>query len=103
MTKEPPHTIRFSTAKAPTDGEIFSQILHPGWSSAADLALLAARDANKSFFEIAKQLGRNTTAVTQRYHRLRSVPNIEKLLDAYGNKQTPYDPEEDLSGLRITE
>ncbi|WP_300074096.1 hypothetical protein [uncultured Ruegeria sp.] len=103
MTKELPHTIRFATAKTPTEGEIFSQILHPGWSSAADRALLASRAANKSLFEIAQQTGRSTTAVTQRYHRLRSVPNIEKLLEAHGEKQTPYDPEEDLSGLRTTE
>ncbi len=68
-----------------------SPVLHPGWSSASDLQILEARKNRTNFSDIAKQLERSTISVVQRCHRLRTVYDIEALLNDYGGSSKSYD------------
>lgn len=63
---------------------------HPHWSSRDDHALMTARAKRENFTVIAKRLGRSRIAVEQRWHRLRVIPNVVKLLEAYGLSSKPY-------------
>lgn len=65
-------------------------VFHPLWSAADDHALLTARAAGDNFSAIAARLGRSRIAVEQRWHRRRVVPNVAKLLEAYGLSPRSY-------------
>lgn len=65
-------------------------IFHPHWSSRDDHALMIARAKHDNFTAIANRLGRNRIAVEQRWHRLRVIPNVVELLEAYGLSDRPY-------------
>ena len=65
-------------------------VFHPLWSSADDFALLKARAGGGNFTAIAAHLNRSPIAVEQRWHRLRVVPNVMKLLETYGLTARPY-------------
>ncbi len=77
-------------AKPTNVAQRLAPIFHPLWSSADDHALLTARAAGDSFTAIATRLDRSRIAVEQRWHRLRVVPNVLKLLEAYGLSARPY-------------
>lgn len=61
-----------------------ADIFHPAWSPQHDMQLLTLKGQGVHFDRIAMAMMRNVNAVQQRWHRLRKVPNIERLLRAYG-------------------
>lgn len=65
-------------------------IFHPLWSSADDHAVLMGRARSECFATIARDLGRTSRAVEQRWHRLRAVPCCAQLLRDYGLSSRPY-------------
>lgn len=65
-------------------------IFHPRWSPRDDHQLVTSRDKGVSFDRIAVGLMRDRRAVEQRWHRLRIIPRIDKLLEEYGLSTQPY-------------
>ncbi|QBR35736.1 hypothetical protein ETW23_05860 [Leisingera sp. NJS201] len=59
-------------------------IFHPRWSPRDDHQLMTLRDEGVSFDRIAVGLMRDRRAVEQRWHRLRVIPRIDKLLEEFG-------------------
>ena len=76
--------------KSARTAERLAPVFHPLWSSADDHALLKARASGDNFIAIATGLDRSRIAVEQRWHRLRVVPNVLKLLESYGLSARPY-------------
>jgi len=73
-----------------TDAERLESIFHPHWSPADDYYLLQAKKQGKDFTFIAGELDRRRIAVEQRFHRLRDVKGIEKLLEGHGLSDARY-------------
>ena len=65
-------------------------VFHPRWSSRDDHAVMTARAKHKSFSDIAGDLGRSQIAVEQRWHRLRVIKGVVRLLEDYGLSGKPY-------------
>ncbi|MBR9651897.1 hypothetical protein [Thalassovita aquimarina] len=78
---------RTSSAKA---AEKLSSVFHPKWSPSDDHFVLTHRAKGVPFDRIAFGLKRERVAVEQRWHRLRVVPGVLKLLEAYGLTSAPY-------------
>jgi|GEM_PF-6149908 len=70
--------------------QLLDPIFHPHWSPAADHALLLSRTPGAATTRCAALDGRQRTALTQRYHQLRVIPNIVALLEDYGLSSRPY-------------
>jgi hypothetical protein len=65
-------------------------VFHPRWCSADDHFIMQQKAGGVHFSRIAQGIIRDTRAVEQRWHRLRKVPNIERLLEDYGLSRDPY-------------
>ncbi|AUQ89379.1 MULTISPECIES: hypothetical protein [Phaeobacter] len=65
-------------------------IFHPRWSSRDDHQLVTLRSKGIPFDHIAVGLKRDRRAVEQRWHRLRVIPRIDKLLEDYGLTSRAY-------------
>jgi len=76
--------------KPKTDAERLESIFHPRWCSADDFYILQAKKQGKDFTFIAGELERQRVEVEQRYHRLRSVKDIESLLETHGLSDMRY-------------
>lgn len=67
-------------------------IFHPKWCARDDHFILTQKEAGSHLSKIAQGLMRETRAVEQRWHKLRKIPNLEKLLEGYGLTTKPYPP-----------
>lgn len=76
--------------KRVSDEERFASIFHPLWSSADDYHLLHAKKQGKDFIHIAGELDRSRITVEQRWHRLRQIKGIKKLLEQHGLTDMRY-------------
>ncbi|WOI34754.1 hypothetical protein R1T40_08520 [Tritonibacter scottomollicae] len=85
------------TRRTPSKAEVkaraakrLESIFHPRWSPRDDHQLVTSRDKGISFDRIAVGLMRDRRAVEQRWHRLRVIPCIDRLLEEYGLSTQPY-------------
>lgn len=65
-------------------------VFHPRWSSRDDHQLVTLRAKGIPFDQIAAGMKRDRRAVEQRWHRLRVIHRIDKLLEEYGLSTQPY-------------
>jgi len=91
MRKQVRNEKRSKFPKTHSDVDRFAAILHPKWCSRDDYALLQAKERGESFAKIAAELQRPTRAVEQRFHQLRAVKGIDRLLLRFGLVDRPYD------------
>lgn len=68
----------------PSAAELLADIMHPAWSPADDLELLLQKGRGVHFNRISIGMMRPAASLQQRWHRLRCVPGIERLLREYG-------------------
>lgn len=84
------HAVTMRGPAKSTSVDSITQIAHPGWSPAMDLEVLKTAGAGVALSALASRLGRPSSSLMQRYHRIRTIAGLGDQLRQLPNKKEPY-------------